>query len=96
MGETFAREAPRATLLSFTTAEDGVMEETKYSVGRRIHDLFGFDVSELSLMEGDTQVVAMLGRGYRVFTAVSFVVRGLGWWTDFSELDRAPEFDEGE
>lgn len=96
MDETFTRTAPRVALFSFTTAEDGVMEETKYSVGRRIHDLFGFDMSELSLMEGDTQVVAILGRGYRVFTAVSFVVRGLGWWTDFSELDRAPEFDAGE
>lgn len=96
MDETFAREAPRERLLGFSAAEDGVMEETKYSVARRIHDLFGFDASEVSLMEGDGLEVAMLCRGYRVFTAVSFVVRGLGWWTDFRELDRAPEFDEGE
>ncbi len=96
MDETFAREAPRGALFGFATAEDGVMEETKYSVARRINDLFGFDMDEVSLMEGDTQVVAMLGRGYRVFTTISFVVRGLGWWTDFSELDRAPELDEGE
>lgn len=96
MDETFAVEAPRAALFGFATVEDGVMEETKYSVARRIHDLSGFDASEVSLMEGDGLEVAMLCRGYRVFTAVSFVVRGLGWWTDFRELDRAPEFDEGE
>lgn len=96
MDETFAMKTPSEALFSFSTAEDGVMEETHFSVARRIHDLFGFDMSQVSLMEGDTQVVAMLGRGHRVFTAVAFVVRGLGWWTDFRELDRAPEFDEGE
>lgn len=96
MDETFAREAPREVLFSFSAAEDGVMEETNFSIARRINDLFGFDMSEVSLMEGDGLETAMLGRGYRVFTAVSFVVRGLGWWTDFRELDRAPEFDEGE
>lgn len=96
MDETFARVAPREALFSFSAAEDGVMEETNYSVARRINDLFGFDMSEVSLMEGDVLEAAMLCRGYRVFTAVSFVVRGLGWWTDFRELDRAPEFDEGE
>lgn len=96
MGETFARVAPRETRFDFSAAEDGVMEETSHSVARRINDLFGFDMSEVSLMEGDTQVVAMPGCRCRVFTAVAFVVRGLGWWTDFSELDRAPEFDEGE
>lgn len=72
------------------------MEETKCSVARRIHDLFGFAMSDVSLMEGDANETAMLGRGYRVFTAVTFVVRGLGWWTDFREIGRAPEFDEGE
>lgn len=96
MDETLRRKAPRVALLVFDTAEDGVMEETKCSVARRIHDLLGFGMSDVGLMEGDTQVVAMLGRGYRVFTAVSFVVRGLGWRTDFRELYRAPEFDEGE
>lgn len=96
MDETFAREAPREVLFSFSAAEDGVMEETKCSVARRIHDLFGFAMSDVSLMEGDTNETAMLGRGYRVFTAVTFVVRGLGWWTDFREIGRAPEFDEGE
>ena len=93
MDKTFAREEPSSALLEFDTAEDGVMEETNFSIARRINDLFGFDMSEVSLMNGDTQVVTMLGRGYRVFTAVSFVVRGLGWWTDFRELDRAPELD---
>lgn len=96
MDKTFAVKAPRETLFLFSAAEDGVMEETKYSVARRIRDLFGFDASEVIPMEGDGLEVAMRGRGYRVFTAVSFVVLGLGWWTDFRELDRAPEFDEGE
>lgn len=96
MGETLAREAPRVALLGFSAAEDGVMEETRCSVARRIHDLFGFGMSDVSLMEGDADETAMLGRGYRVFTAVTFVVRGLGWWTDFREIGRAPEFDEGE
>lgn len=96
MDETFARVARRVVLLTFSAAEDGVMEETKCSAARRIHDLSGFDMFEVSFMEGDANETAMLGRVYRVFTAVSFVVRGLGWRTDFRELYRAPEFDEGE
>lgn len=96
MVKTFAREKPSSALLEFDTAEDGVMEETNFSIARRINDLFGFDISDVSLKEGDGLKITMLGCSYRVFTAVSFVVRGLGWWTDFRELDRAPELDEGE
>ena len=95
MDEMYKTRAPEVSF-DFSPAEDGVWEETNFSIARRINDLFGFDMSEVSLMEGGGLEVAMLGRGYRVFTAVTFVVRGLGWWTDFRELARAPEFDEGE
>lgn len=96
MDKTFAREEPSSTLLEFDISEDGVMEETNFSIARRINDLFGFDISDVSLKEGDGLEVTMLGRGFRVFTAVSFVARGLGWWTDFRELDREPELDKDE
>jgi len=62
--------------------------ETSGSIKHRIREMLGFDKSDITLMESS---------GTNGITeTVSFTVRGLGWFVDFTsgKVGRASQWDE--
>lgn len=61
--------------------------ETHGSIKHRIRDILGFAKHEIVLMES--------GGSNGITETVSFTVRGLGWFVDFTTgaVNRAPEWD---
>ena len=58
--------------------------------------MFGFDSSLIVPLETGGHVAFKSdGRKYSVYDHAAFSVCGAGWSTDFSTLERAPQYDEG-
>lgn len=82
--------------LMFEEVKPGLMHETEASLKARIRDLFGFDSSLIVPLETGGHVAFKSdGRKYNVYDHAAFSVCGAGWSTDFSTLERAPQYDEG-
>lgn len=83
--------------IRFEEAENGCMEETKYSIANRIEEAWGFHYSDILLMESTmTAPMVIGGRSYYACADIQFTVHGRGWTTDFETIERAPQFDDDE
>lgn len=79
----------------FEEAENGCMEETRGSLKRRIHAMWGFDPARIVLMETGMKAMFGLGRTqHNLCISVRFQVNGKGWATDFVDLVASPAYDD--
>ena len=74
----------------FEPAENGCMEESKYSMIDRIVSTWGFERKRVIPLE------ASMKQQFSVYSSVQFSVNGKGWSTDFKTIARDTAYDEKE
>ncbi len=80
---------------SFELNDEGLMEETSDSIIGRISDTYGFDRSVIKLMEASYHRFFSTGRtAYIACDSVAFTNRGVGWSTNFTDIERDEAYDE--
>ena len=77
----------------FVPAENGCMEESKYSMIDRIVSTWGFQTSGIELLEAGTTWFELGGMQFNVYSSVQFSVNGKGWSTDFKTIARDTAYD---
>lgn len=86
--------ASKSITITFADDEDGETYETKSSIVNRISKTFGFAQNSITLMEASYIGFKLAGKNHVVCNSVNFTVNGIGWATDFENIDRSPAFDE--
>ena len=73
----------------FVPAENGCMEESKYSMIDRIVSTWGFERKRVIPLEASMkQRFELGGMQFNVYDSVQFSVNGKGWSTDFKTIAR--------
>lgn len=81
----------------FVPAENGCMEESKYSMIDRIVSTWGFERKRVIPLEASMkQRFELGGMQFNVYDSVQFSVNGKGWSTDFKTIARDTAYDEKE
>lgn len=80
--------------ITFKENNEGEMEETGSSIVTRIYRKFGFDPDDVIILEASYVSFRMAGVKHLVCDGVSFALNGIGWSTNFSDISRAPSYDE--
>jgi hypothetical protein len=80
--------------ITFKENNEGEMEETGSSIATRIYRKFGFDPDDVIILEASYVSFRMADTAHLVCDGVSFTLNGIGWSTNFSDISRAPEYDE--
>lgn len=78
----------------FVLAENGCMEESKYSMIDRIVSTWGFERKRVIPLEASMkQRFELGGMQFNVYDSVQFSVNGKGWSTDFKTIARDTAYD---
>lgn len=78
----------------FVPAENGCMEESKYSMIDRIVSTWGFERKRVIPLEASMkQRFELGGMQFNVYDSVQFSVNGKGWSTDFKTIARDTAYD---
>lgn len=99
VGETLNRitDKRKHVTFHFEPAENGCMEEAKYSMIDRIVSTWGFERKRVIPLEASMkQQFELGGMQFNVYSSVQFSVNGEGWSTDFKTIARDTAYDEKE
>lgn len=78
----------------FVPAENGCMEESKYSMIDRIVSTWGFEKQSVIPLEASMkQQFELGGMQFNVYDSVQFSVNGKGWSTDIKRIERDSAYD---
>lgn len=96
VGKTLDRitDKRKRVMFDFVPAENGCMEESKYSMIDRIVSMWGFErVRVIPLEASMKQRFELGGVQFNVYDTVQFSVNGKGWSTDFKTIARDTAYD---
>lgn len=84
----------KRVMFDFVPAENGCMEESKYSMIDRIVSMWGFERKSVIPLEASMkQRFEIGGVQFNVYDSVQFSVNGKGWSTDFKRIERDTAYD---
>ena len=87
------KRTSKRVVIDFVPAENGHMEESKYSMIDRIVSMWGFERKQVVPLEASTNWFELGGMQFNVYSSVQFSVNGKGWSTDFKRIERDSAYD---
>jgi hypothetical protein len=90
----FVANGKDRTTITFEQTENGCMEEARFSLRRRITQVWGFERKRVIPLEASMkQRFELGGMQFNVYDSVQFSVNGKGWSTDFKTIARDTAYD---